>query len=235
MRETGLLAQFAPELSQMHGVTQNKYHKWDVWTHTLRALDNLPPSASLLVRLGVLFHDVGKPASRTEDTQTGDVHFYGHEETGAAITKTVLTRLRYAADEINTVVSLVALHMRYGSYDAAVWSDASVRRLIRTVGPLRSDLFTIAYADSAACNPDDFVRADLSGLQSRMEQIEAESHITQITSPLSGEEIIARLGIRPGPVVGKIKAVLTDAVVAGELAPGDKAGAEIMARKITNE
>ena len=235
MRETGLLAQFAPELSQMHGVTQNKYHKWDVWTHTLRALDNLPPSASLLVRLGILFHDVGKPLARTEDTQTGDVHFYGHEEAGAAITKTVLTRLRYAADEINTVVSLVALHMRYGSYDAFVWSDASVRRLIRTVGPLQNDLFTIAYADSAACNPDDFVRADLSGLQSRMEQIEAESHITQITSPLSGEEIIARLGIKPGPLVGKIKTVLTDAVVAGELAPSDKAGAEAMARQIINE
>ena len=235
MRESGLLEKFAPELAQMHGVEQNKYHKWDVWTHTLHALDNLPASAPLLVRLAVLFHDVGKPATRTENKETGEVHFYHHEDAGAAIVQTVLTRLRYATPEINTVTQLVALHMRYGAYDASVWTNASLRRLIRTVGDLRGDLFTIAFADSAACNPADFVRADLAGLQARMEQIEAESHITQAVSPLSGEEIIALLHLKPGPLVGKIKAVLTDAVVAGDLAPDDKAGAERMARQIGKE
>lgn len=232
MRETGLLQKFAPELVQMHGVTQNKYHKWDVWTHTLRALDNLPPTASLLVRLGVLFHDVGKPATRTQDPKTGDVHFYGHEDAGAVIAKTVMTKLRYPTDEINTVVQLVALHMRYGSYDANIWTNASVRRLIRTVSDLRHDLFTLAFADISACNTDDFPTADLAGLQARMEAIEAESHITQAVSPLSGEEIIALLGIKPGPLVGKIKNALTDAVVAGDLDPNDKTGAEAMARDL---
>lgn len=232
MRETGLLGKFAPELAQMHGVGQNKYHKWDVWTHTMEALRNLPPRTALLVRLGVLFHDIGKPATRTVDEATDDVHFYGHEDVGAAIAKTIMTRLRYSTDEINTVARLVALHMRYGAYEPNVWTDASVRRLIRTVGYLRGDLFTLAAADISACNTDDFPTADLPGLQARMEAIEAVAHVTQATSPLSGEEICARLSLRPGPVVGKIKAALTDAVVAGELAPDDKDSAEALARTL---
>lgn len=232
MRETGLLKLFAPELAHLHGVTQNRYHKYDVWEHTLVALGNLPPDASLLVRLGVLLHDVGKLPTRTVDTD-GNVHFYEHEEVGAKIAQDVLTRLRYSADEIKTVVQLVALHMRYGAYNASTWTEAAVRRLIRTVGPLRTDLFTLARADVSACNTDDYpVFADLDGLQARMEQIENTAHVTQATSPLDGQAIIVLLGIKPGPIVGKIKDALTDAVVAGELAPDDIEGAERMARDL---
>jgi poly(A) polymerase len=237
MRDSGLLRLFAPELTALYGVTQNRFHKYDVWTHTLVALDNLPRDADLGVRLAVLLHDSGKPATRTEETP-GEVHFYGHEEVGAGIAKTLLTRLRYSTDEIERVTRLVALHMRYGAYDPAVWTDAAVRRLIREVGPHRTDLFTIARADIAACNSHDpetgalLPTADLNGLQERMERIEAESHITQLTSPLTGQEIMALLELKPGRLVGKIKDALTDAVVEGTLAPDDRVGAEAMARSL---
>jgi putative nucleotidyltransferase with HDIG domain len=231
MRETGLLVRFAPELVAMYGVTQNRFHKYDVWTHTLTALANLPESAGLLTRLAVLFHDIGKPKTRTVDTN-GEVHFYEHETVGAEMAKEVMTRLRYSTDEIQTVGTLVSLHMRYGAYDAAEWTDAAVRRLIRTVGEHRQTLFTIAHADIAACNTDDFPTADLNGLQERMEQIEAEAHITELTSPLSGQEIMERLSLTPGRLVGRIKDTLTDAVVSGELAPDDKATAEAMAYEL---
>jgi poly(A) polymerase len=237
MRETGLLAQFAPELVAMYGVTQNRYHLYDVWTHTMVALTNLPPDADAFVRLSVLLHDVGKPATRTVDPRTGDVHFYEHEKVGAEIARTVMNRLKYSGDEINRVVALVGLHMRYGAYDANEWTDASVRRLIRTVGEHRRDLFTIARADISACATADasgntIPSADLDGLSDRMEQIEAAAHITTATSPLSGQEIMERLGLPAGRLVGTIKNALTDAVVAGELAPDDKDGAEVMARTL---
>ncbi len=222
MRETGLLAQFAPELVAMYGVTQNRFHLYDVWQHTLVALNNLPPDAPLLVRLAVLLHDVGKPGTRTEDTATGDVHFYEHEDLGAEIARKLLTRLRFPTEEIEAVARMVSLHMRYGAYQPDVWTDASVRRLIRAVGEHRTDLFTIARADIAACNTEDFPTADLDGLQERMEQIEQEAHITTVTSPLTGQEIMTLLGIKPGPAIGKIKDALTDLVVAGDLGPDDK-------------
>ncbi|MBC8104164.1 MAG: HDIG domain-containing protein [Cytophagales bacterium] len=230
MRVTGLLSQFAPELAGMHGVTQNRFHRYEVWEHTMVALRHLPREASLLVRLATLFHDIGKPRTRTVDAATGDVHFYGHEEVGAEMAREVMTRLRFSLDEIKAVTQMVGLHMRYGAYDPAAWTDASVRRLVRTVGEHRRDLFTIARADIAACGTGDFPTADLDGLSERMERLEAESQITRATSPLDGGEIMLRLDLKPGPLLGKVKEMLTDAVVGGELAPDDKSGAEQWAR-----
>lgn len=235
MRVTGLLAKFAPELGALYGVTQNRYHRYDVWEHTIVALRNLPVASSLYVRLTVLFHDIGKPLTRTVDELTGDIHFYGHEDIGAEITRTIMARLRFSVDEIRAVTQMVALHMRYGAYDPAVWTSASVRRLIRTVGEYRRDLFTIARADISACNTDDFPSADLDGLSARMELLEAEQQITKAVSPLDGQEIMRRLDMKPGPLLGKIKDALTDAVVAGELAPDDTEGAEQMARRLQGE
>lgn len=229
MRTTGLLAQFSPELDQLYGVTQNTWHAYDVWTHTLKALEYLPQDAPLPVRLATLFHDIGKPATRTED-ESG-VHFYEHEHVGAELAHAVLTRLKYANDEIKQVTALVSLHMRYGSYSAD-WTDAAVRRLIRSVDSHRADLFTLNRADIAACRPDLPPQTDLDGLAARMAQIDTELEITKVESPLSGNELMERLGLTPGPVLGRLKAALTDAVVAGELAPDDKAGAETLARAL---
>ena len=236
MRETGLLKQFAPELDALYGVTQNRYHAYDVWRHTLVALGNLPADADLPVRLGTLLHDIGKPATRTVE-DNGDVHFYRHEEVGVEIARRLLTRLRFSTDVIDGVARLVAMHMRYGSYRND-WRDGSVRRLIRDAGPQRQALFAVARADASACNSHDpvtgerFASADLDRLFARMARIDTEITITDVKSPLTGEEIIALLSIPPGRVVGKIKAALTDAVVGGELAAYDREGAAKWARDI---
>ena len=153
MRGTGLMAQFAPELAALHGVTQNKFHLYDVWEHTLVALANLPADADLEVRLGVLLHDIGKPATRTEDAD-GGVHFYLHEEVGADIARVVLTRLRFPNDTIDAVTRMVRMHMRYGAYRRD-WREASVRRLMRDVGAYREALYLVAEADRSACATHD--------------------------------------------------------------------------------
>jgi poly(A) polymerase len=234
MRETRLLDQFAPELSALFGVDQNRFHCYDVWTHTLVALSNLPGDATLTVRLAVLLHDIGKPATRTADPE-GNVHFYGHEEVGADIVRTLLNRLRFPSVEIDSVVRLVRLHMRYGA-TRPDWSDAAVRRLIRDVGPYRDALFQISRADISACRTHDaesgalLPTADLDGLAERMARIQIQVEVMALTSPLTGQQIMDILGVTRGPLIGKVKAALTDAVVSGELAPDDTAGAERLAR-----
>ena len=229
LRETGLLAQFAPELAAMHGVTQNSWHAYDVWTHTLKALENLPKNTDLWLRLATLFHDIGKPSTRTEDVS--GVHFYEHEHVGEKLCREVLTRLKYANDEIKQVATLVGLHMRYGSYKPD-WTDAAVRRLIRTVDSHRDALFTLGHADIAACRPDLPPQVELSSLAARMAEIDARIDIRTADSPLSGLELMERLALPSGPLVGKLKKALTDAVVSGELAEGDKDGAEALARRL---
>jgi poly(A) polymerase len=203
MRETGLLEQFSPELAAL---AQNSGDILDAWAHTLITIERLPESAPLSTRLAMLFH----------------------ERLGAEVTQQVLLRLRYSIDEVKHVVTLVDQHLCYDGYNAS-WTDAVVRRLIRSVGEYRQELFVMARADS----PD--YRTELTELETRMERFEAELGITKLESPLSGVELMALLQLPAGRQIGVLKAVLTDAVVSGELAPDDKAGALKLAQSIISD
>ena len=228
LKDSGLLAQFAPELLEMVGVTQNEFHAYPVWDHTLLALGNLPPDASLVLRLATLFHDVGKPRTKGVG-EDGRVHFYGHADVGADMTRRWMTRLKFANDETQAVSTLVAQHMRIGEYGDD-WTDAAVRRLMRDLGPHLDDLFAINRADVSALAPG---RTDISRgaeLRARMMPIQKAQDISALTSPLDGKELMALLGLPPGKKLGELKEYLTGEVVEGRLAPDDKEGALRLAR-----
>jgi poly(A) polymerase len=75
--ESNLLAEFLPEMLPMIGCTQGDWHRYDVWTHTLTALESLPDAAAhdtarLEVRLALLWHDIGKPPTRSVAVPTSE-------------------------------------------------------------------------------------------------------------------------------------------------------------------
>lgn len=222
LMQTGLLKEFAPEVAQMEGVAQNRYHLYDVWEHTLMTIAHLPPDASLVLRLAALLHDVGKPSTRTEDEK--GAHFYGHQNVGADIAESLLRRLRYSSDTVMKVSTLVRLHMRPGEYDYS-WSDAAVRRLVRDAGDLLNDLLALVRADIAASNPA-FPKADIDALEKRIAVLTSREDVRLLESPLNGREIMRILGIPPGDQVGECKAFLLNEVIEGRLAPNDKKGAK---------
>ncbi len=219
--ESGLLSRILPELTNMAGVTQNSFHIYDVWRHTVESLRYLPETASLALRLGLLFHDVGKPVTRTEDER--GVHFYGHQCVGAVMAQKALRRLRFPGDTVQAVTKLVDLHMRLGEYRPE-WSEGAVRRLIRSAGPLLDDLFMLAVCDMAAANPD-APKTDLPAIRRRIERVNAEADALQIQSPLDGNEIMQLTGVASGPKVGEMKGFLQNEVMEGRLQPGDKESA----------
>lgn len=229
LMETGLLTQFAPELMPMVGCTQNEYHQYDVWTHTLKAIDALPPTAGWKLRLATLLHDVAKPMTRMED-EKGNVHFYDHQHIGAKLTKQWLRRMKYSKDEIDWVSRMVELHMRPGEYRPS-WGDAAVRRLIRDAGELLEPLLILCEADGKA-RRSDVLLPDLKGLRERIESIRAKESVQRWQSPLSGQEIMALFRLPPGPLVGEIKDALTDLVIEGRLAPEDKQAAARYAEEL---
>ena len=229
LKDSGLLAQFAPELMGMVGVTQNEFHAYPVWEHTLVALGNLPPDASLILRLATLFHDVGKPPTKGVG-EDGRVHFYGHQDVGAEMTRRWMNRLKFSNEEIGAVTRLVAQHMRLGEYRAA-WTDAAVRRLMRDLGPQLDDLFEIHRVDVSALAPGHTDISRAGELRDRMRPIQEAQDISALTSPLDGQELMALLGLPPGRRVGEVKEYLTGEVVEGRLAPDDKMGAERLARE----
>jgi putative nucleotidyltransferase with HDIG domain len=219
LRKTGLLSHFAPELVEMYGVTQNVYHLYDVWTHTMRALENLPEGADLVMRLAALFHDVGKPKTRTVD-EKGQVHFYTHQMVGSDITKRILSRLRYSNEEIHKVSWIVCMHLRVGEYDED-WTDAAVRRLIRDAGDDLDKLITLTEVDKGAANTT-MPSVDLSKLMNHIQRVQSETRVHELTSPLNGREIMETLHMEAGPEIRKIKDFLTNEVIEGRLHPGDK-------------
>ncbi len=104
----GVVEIFIPELRPLVGCPQNThYHCFDVFHHTLTALENIP--ALEIPRLCMFFHDFGKPDCRRTDADGTD-HFKGHEQTSAEIAERVLRRLRYDNRTVKTVTERIRIH-----------------------------------------------------------------------------------------------------------------------------
>ena len=100
---------FIPELKDMFGFPQNNpYHCYDVWNHTLTAIDNCS-TEDLITRMAVLFHDVGKPYCCQVD-ESGYRHFRGHGKVSTAMTDSIMKRLRFDNDTREKVVELIYYH-----------------------------------------------------------------------------------------------------------------------------
>ena len=216
---SNLLEKFLAPMLPMIGCGQGTWHVYDVWTHTLVALEHLPDTASLELRLGLLWHDTGKPATRTEDAQ--GIHFYGHPRVGADITRQMLHHLKFPNEEVRDIATLVDKHMRLGDYRPD-WTDGAVRRLIRECGPYLDDLFTLTLCDRAAAAIPPDAAADLEQLRARIAALNALSNVAKIDSPLDGNDIMQTLKVEPGGHLREAKEYLTNEVIDGRLAEGDK-------------
>ncbi|MDW8206248.1 MAG: HD domain-containing protein [Chloroherpetonaceae bacterium] len=214
-----LLEQFLPEMLPMAGCTQGTWHIHDVWTHTLITLECLPDDAPDEVRLALLWHDIGKPSTRSEDA-TG-IHFFHHAKAGAEITRELMTRLRFPNDVIKDVTALIAHHMRPGEYRTG-WSDAAVKRLIRDCGEYLERLLLITQCDRSGINIPPEEAANLDELRARIERINALSDVARIDSPLNGHEIMQQLGVGRGPHLRAAKDFLINEILEGRLSEGDK-------------
>ena len=88
-----ILISIVPEVVPMIGFDHmHPYHHLDVWEHTLLAL-SLAPEDEFDTKLALLFHDIGKPHSWSQDGAVR--HFYGHGAVSEQITRNVLERLGY--------------------------------------------------------------------------------------------------------------------------------------------
>ncbi len=223
----GLLAFTIPEILQMHEMERGPLHYKEVYPHTLKVLDRVPPD--LVLRWAALLHDIAKPA--TYGITDGEVHFFGHDQLGARMARQILTRLREPADVVESVTQLVAEHLRIGVYDPS-WTDGAVRRFLRETAPITERLFALSRADITSQRPQRVAAAlaRVDALYERCEQIKAEGEVEKLSSPLNGDELMAIFGGRPGPWIGRVKDYLLDLVIDGTLGKEDKEAAERLAR-----
>jgi len=209
LHEAGLLDLWLPELEAAFGVPQNRFHAYDVYTHSLRTCD-AAPADKRRVRWAALLHDLGKPATRV--VRDGDGTFYGHENVGAELADARLAALRLPNDERNAIVHLVRHHM----FDyRSTWSDAALRRWLRRVTlDAVADLFDLRLADVVGNGTRFGFPHQLEEMRMRIEALLAADHALSVADlAIDGGDVMRFLRIGPGPRVGEALSALLEDVL----------------------
>ncbi len=186
----------------------------------------------LVLRVATLLHDLGKPATRRVDPD-GRTRFFGHSELGTELVGKRLSALRAPRAVIDPVATLVLHHLRPGQV-AAPGRAPTARALHRfhlALGELAAPLCLLFLADSLATVGAEALAprwpayvAHVAGIVSGWDRdlgrrVPSRSHV------LSGHAIMEATGLRPGPLVGAIRAAVEEAAAVGEIATTEEARA----------
>jgi poly(A) polymerase len=202
-----LAEEFLPELPGL-ALEQDPIHRHkDVLAHTIAVVEKTSPER--LLRLAALFHDVGKP--KTRSFANGKVSFHHHEMVGARMTRERMQALHYSSEDVALVSELVELHLRFHTYSMG-WTDRAVRRYVRDAGPLLERLNELTRCD---CTTRNAARARalakrMDELERRIEELRAQEELDAIRPELDGRQVMERLGLAPGPAVGEALGFLLD-------------------------
>ena len=203
-----VIAQVLPEVAPMFSFDQrNPHHRYDVWEHTVRAVEGVPPTETL--RLAMLLHDAGKPAAFSVDEQ-GVGHAYGHGEVSRALAESALSRLRVDHVTAGRVITLVAHH------DIPLSTEAKVlkRRLNQFGEEALRQLITMQRADNLAKGTLSAAEVDAwaDNLTRALDELLASAPcITLRNLAVNGRDLTA-LGLT-GKAVGSCLNALLDAVL----------------------
>jgi len=196
LSDLGLLQVICPELEDAKGTPQDKAVAQNVFEHSLATLD-ATPADDLVLRLAGLFHDIGKPAT------FADGHFHQHEFVGEAKARDILRRWRFDKETVTRVTHLVRNHMFWYQSE---WTPSAVRRFVRKVGLENIPaLFALRKADNIGSGARSPRMYALEALWERVqEEIRAASAFSLKDLAIDGNDVMAELGIPPGPRVGRI-------------------------------
>ncbi len=207
--ETGITAQFLPEFDLCMETKQNNpHHCYHVGEHILHSMMQVEPDK--ILRLGMLFHDIGKPQTLTVDAE-GITHNKRHAEVGEQMTMQILRRLKFDNDTIRKVTKIVRFHdQEVGA------SPGAVRRAVNRTGEdIFRMLFSVKRADILA--QSDYLRKEklekLTYIQALYEEICQKHECMNLKDlAVTGTDLIA-LGIPPGKEIGRILNQLLEIVL----------------------
>lgn len=177
----------------------------------------------LLLRWSALLHDVGKPQTQTID-EAGRIRFLGHDDAGAALTTTLLNRLKFSGAAVRRVRDTVAGHMRplYLAKEGRSPSRRTVYRYYRALHTAGIDVALLSLADHLATYDGPGPGESWTALLAIVGML-LDTYFTAYTETvapprlLNGLEVMELLGIEPGRELGRLLAELEEAQAAGEV------------------
>lgn len=217
----GLLPYVFPSLIPLKGIEmkEGRGHK-DNFFHTLQVVDHVAArSDNEWLRWAALLHDIAKPTTKRYDPKLGWT-FHNHNFVGEKMIPRIFREMKLPLnDRMKYVAKLVGLHMRPQSVGEEGVSDSGVRRLITDAGNDIDDLMILAESDITSKQPEK-VRRQLEGfskLRERMQEVKDTDALRNWKNPIDGNEIMSRLGIEPGPEISRLKDIVKEAIIEGEI------------------
>ena len=207
----GVTKVFFPEFDRaMETEQKHPHHCYSVGEHTLHSLNEIEPDKVL--RLTMLLHDIGKPASLSLD-EDGTTHFHGHAQIGAEMAHDILRRLKFDNETINRVCKLV----RYHDYGNNMKSDMrTLRRAVNKIGQEAfPSLFLVKRADIMA--QSDYLRQEKLKNLNHLEQLYQEllekgQCVSLKTLAISGSDLV-HMGMAQGREIGELLSQLLEMVL----------------------
>ena len=253
----GALEVLLPEGEAMKGTTQPEPHRFDVWEHSLRAVEaadvvvsrvsELEPWGAALaghlgellgdgatrreaLKLAALLHDVAKPETRS--VEGGRTRFLGHDTLGARRVIAIAERLRLSRRMAAVIERLVGHHLRPMHLAQSGFITRRARyRFFRDLGDDARDLLLLAVVDAAALRGDSPM-AVWSGPDGRIVRELMAGHgeeVAALSAPplLDGREAMEALELPPGPEIGRLLRLLREAQAVGDVTTREAALAYI--------
>jgi putative nucleotidyltransferase with HDIG domain len=210
----GILKYIFKSLEDCMGISQNKFHSEDVFTHSMVAGDSISCKHPLL-KLATYLHDIGKPQTKQWNHENRDFQFLRHENDGAVIIKKELTNLSFSNSEFSFITDLIENHMSF-----QLSTPKATRKTLRRINGKMTicEMIRFKIADRKA--------KFLNGVNTPLEIFMIKDMIGKIEDVLikkepfnlkdlaiDGFDVMNTLKIKPGPIVGVMLERLFEKVI----------------------
>lgn len=180
-----------------------------------------------LLKWAALMHDIGKPVTwEKRSDKGGRVTFYRHDIVGRRIFTSYGERSHWSGADCAKVAELIEMHMHpFHLCNVTRETELSKRaalKLSHRAGEDLVGLFLLSMADSLAGSGEkkpENMEAELAELFNVVQKIFTENIKPVLAGPrlLTGNDLITRFGLEPGPLFGLIMRELEAARVEGEV------------------